>query len=463
MNVLLVVADTVRAGYCGCYGDPWVQTPNIDALADRGALFERFYTASFPTGPMRQDLHSGLFTFPYMPWANKWSEGEVRLGPTLRDAGYHTAMIGDTPSNGWHKPDFEEFTLIEGQGHDLDPEGPEMSLPADLRKLRGPMPRIQKLLRNAAIRRGEEDCYAAQTMRDAHNWLASRWRQESPFFLMVDTFDPHEPWDPPRACIDRYDADYEGDELFEPAYEPANYASEDEIRHMRCMYAAELTMVDRWLGHLLDVVDRMSLWDDTAVIFTSDHGFYHGEHGLIGKVQLTRDNVICHRWALHETISRAPLIICAPGLGAGQRIAAYTQPPDIMPTILDLVRVPVPEACQGLSLVPIMTGATSDTRDIAVTSHTYVQDDEVRCPTSIRTQEYLYIYGGDEWESGLYDLSADPKEEQNIITARMDVAAGMHARYLAFLREIDCPPERIAGRQEFMPEARRELPPQRVI
>ena len=87
----------------------------------------------------------------------------------------------------------------------------------------------------------------------------------------------------------------------------------------------------------------------------------------------------------------------------------------------------------------------------------------MRCPTSIRTQEYLYIYGGDEWESGLYDLSADPKEEQNIITARMDVAAGMHARYLAFLREIDCPAERIAGRQEFMPEARRELPPRRVI
>jgi arylsulfatase A-like enzyme len=463
MNVLLIVADTVRAGYCGCYGNPWVRTPNIDALAERGTLFERFYAASFPTGPMRQDLHSGRFTFPYMPWANQWSHGETRLGPLLRSAGYHTAMIGDTPSNGWHKPDFEEFTLIEGQGHDLNPDGPEMPLPADLRKLRGPMPRIQKLLRNAAIRRGEEDCCAAQTMRDAHNWLASRWRQQQPFFLMVDTFDPHEPWDPPRAYIDRYDPGYQGDELFEPAYEPAEYASSEEIRHMRCMYAGELTMVDRWIGHLLDVVDRMKLWDETVVVFTSDHGFYHGEHGLIGKVQLTRDNVICHRWALYETIARAPLIIGAPGIPPEQRVSAFAQPPDIMPTICDLVGAPIPQGRQGMSLVPVMKGMRSETRDLAITSHTYVQDDEVRCPTSVRTEDHLYIYGGDEWESALYDLSSDPGQERNIITERMDVAARLHGRYLAFLRQIDCPPERLAGREAFMLEPRGNLPPRRLI
>ena len=463
MNVLLLIADTTRADYLGCHGHPWCETPNIDRLAARGALFSRFHTASFPTGPMRQDLLSGRFTFPYMPWSREWPWEHPTLPRELGALGYRTAMFADTPSNGWFGPEFDEFTIIQGQGHDMDPEGPKQRMPAKLSKLRGPMPRLQKILRNAAVRSGEEDTCAARTMRAARGWLEGRWRDQNPFFLMVDTFDPHEPWDPPRYYIDRYDPDYKGDELFEPAYEPADYASDDEIAHMRKMYAGELTMVDHWVGHLLDALDRMELWDDTLVIFTSDHGFYHGEHGLIGKVQLTRANRICKRWALYETISHAPLIVAGPGIEPGSRFSAFAQPPDILPTVLDLVGAEAPEPCQGMSLAPVLDGETTHTRDYAITSLTFCQDDHVRAPSSFRTADHLYIYGGDEWPHELYDLTTDPDESLNVIETQTDIAQAHHLAYLDCLRRLDCPPERLKERTPFMQPARNNLPKDRII
>ncbi len=463
MNVLLIIADSTRADYLGCYGHPWCRTPNIDALAERGALFSRFYAGSFPTGPMRQDLLSGRFTFPYMPWSREWPWEHRTLPKEMAAAGYRTAMFADTPSNGWFGPDFDEHELILGQGRDLDPDGARVKLPAKLSKLRGPMPRVQTMLRNAAARPGEEDTCAARTMRTARNWLEGQWKSDEPFFLMVDTFDPHEPWDPPRYYIDRYDPEYDGDELFEPAYEPSGYATEDEIRHMRRMYAAELTMVDAWIGHLLEALDRMELWDDTLVIFTSDHGFYHGEHGYIGKVQLTRQNVICKRWPLYETIARPPLIACGPGIAPGQRIPAFAQPPDLMPTILNLAGADVPEQCQGMSLAPALRGQSAATRDFAITSLTFAQDTEARAPSSLRNGDYLYVYGGDECESELYDLTVDPEETRNIIAEETDAARAMHRSYLDVLRELECPAEWLEGRAEFMPRRRRGLPARRVI
>jgi len=82
-------------------------------------------------------------------------------------------------------------------------------------------------------------------MRAAHRWIEKFGRRNQPFFLVVDAFDPHEPWDPPRYYIDRYDLGYKGDELFEPAYEPAGYATQREIQHMRAMYAGEVSLVDQ--------------------------------------------------------------------------------------------------------------------------------------------------------------------------------------------------------------------------
>jgi len=463
MNIILIISDTVRADYCGCYGDDWVKTPNIDALAAKSALMENFYCASFPTGPFRKDVHSGRFTFAYTNWGGKRPEDEIVIAELLQEAGYTTAYIGDTNNSPQYGQGFDHMEVVPSQASRLDEVPETVELPAAEHKLRFPRSYAQRIARNAMAYGDETERRAARTMTAAHKWLEGQYGGSEPFFLWVDTFDPHEPWDPPRYYIDQYDPGYEGDELMEPAYESAGYASEREIQHMRCMYAGKLTMVDRWIGYLLDGAERMGLMDDTAILFTSDHGFYHGEHGFIGKVVLDRENNITGRWPLYSTIAHAPLIVSAPGLPAGRRHGTFCQGPDIMPTILDLVNVARPSRVQGKSLLPVLSGETDRNRDFAVSSLTYITDEEVRCPTSYWTDEHLYIYGGDEWQSELYELETDPGETENTIEERPGVAEKLHGQLLEFLEEIECPAASIEARREFRPKPREDLPYKKLL
>jgi len=463
MNVILIISDTVRHDYCGCYGNEWVQTPNIDALARESAIMTNFFTASFPTGPMRKDVQSGRFTFTYTNWQAPRVEGEVVLSEILRAEGYRTAFIGDTANSDQLKAEFDHKQIVSSRSSKIDHVPDEVELPADPRKLRIPMNRIKNIVRNAMGWDGDEDSRVARTMRAAHRWLEDQYGDETPFFLFVDTFDPHEPWDPPRYYIDLYDPDYGGDELMEPAYEPADYAAQKEIQHMRYMYAGKLTMVDKWIGYLLDGIKRMGFADNTAVIFTSDHGFYHGEHNLIGKVLLDREGAICGRWPLYSTISHPPLLVRIPGDTKGERYDSFCQPPDITPTIMELMNVSIPPVVQGRSLFPLIHYEQNSIRDFAISSLTYVQDSEARCPTSFRTSDYLYIYGGDEWNSELYDLQTDPEEQRNIIDSRAEVAEQLHQQYLDFLKEINCPEMSLDARRGFNPTPRINVPYKKIL
>jgi arylsulfatase A-like enzyme len=474
MNFILIISDSLRADYLGCYGSEWVETPAMDALAREGVLFRNAYAASFPTGPMRKDTHTGRFTFPYASWQDQ-DGGEPVLAECLTDAGYHTALIGDTFCIGAYRRGFTEFHFIPGQNprqEEGEGEGPGPAsadaakprpLPADLSKLRAPMERLQAILARLARIRCEEETFVAQTMRRAACWLEGRYRASEPFFLCIDTFDPHEPWYPPRYYIDRYDPGYRGQELLEPAYWTSEYASEEEIRHMRCMYAGEVSLVDRWIGHFLDAVRRLGFWDSTAVLVTSDHGFYHGEHGYIGKVQLSRDGGIIRRWPLYATIAHIPLVVKLPEGPASAERNAFCQPPDIMPTILDLAGVPIPQSVTGASLSEAVRDGAAAVRDAAASSTTYVQDDAVRSPTAFRTRDALYIYGGDECPSRLYDLRRDPGEENDILPEQEARGREAHEKYLRFLEAIGCPEARMDGRRDFRPVPRSGLPETRII
>ena len=463
MNVLLIISDSLRTDYLGCYGNDWIRTPNIDALARDSILFTDCFAASFPTGPMRKDLHSGRYTFTYTSWRDDWNPPHPVMAELFQRAGYVTAMVTDTPANGSYERGFNHFEMIPGQvglPGEVDIEG-ELNLPADIRKLRVPARRFYKLAQARSKWGGEEDRFAAQTMQASARWLESIHGRGKQFFLNADTFDPHEPWDPPRYYIDRYDPGYQGDELFEPAYEPSDYASEEEIRHMRCMYAGEVGMVDRWVGHLLEAINCMGLDKDTVVVLTSDHGFYHGEHGFIGKVELDREGRIIRRWPLYRTISQIPLLIRVPGYSPGVA-EGFCQPPDFLPTLLELAGMDIPDHVQGRSLVPFLDGEGGGA-DSAITSLTYRQDDEVRPPTSFRTRDELYIYGGDEWQSEYYDLKRDPDELNNCIMERGDDAGGCHDQMLEFLEGIGCPKSVLDMRRDFTPGSRDQLPLERIL
>lgn len=223
---------------------------------------------------------------------------------------------------------------------------------------------VVQYLRNVSARQGEEDCFPAQTMRHAAQWLEKNRGKR--FFLYVDTFDPHEPWDPPRWYVDLYDPGYEGEKVFYPVYGPADYLTKRELKHARALYAGEYSLVDTWMGYLLRRVAELGLLDHTMIIFTTDHGFYIGEHNLTGKAILWSGGY--HNCPLYTEVARVPLMIRLLGQAQKRRLSPYAQAPDLAPTILEFLGINIPDTMQGLLLLPLMQDESRRTRPLAIST-----------------------------------------------------------------------------------------------
>ena len=162
----------------------------------------------------------------------------------------------------------------------------------------------------------------------------------------MELFDPHEPFDCPQTYLDEYGDSWSGPPCTCPDYAPLDEKTDTDeaIEHVRKAYAGTLTMSDRWLGLLFDRMDRYDMWQDTAVILTSDHGYLLGEHGYWAK-----NYMLCY-----EKLTHLPLIVCHPKATSGRR-QALTGAMDMMPSILDLHEVEeIPESVMGKSIVPLL-------------------------------------------------------------------------------------------------------------
>ncbi|GAH03866.1 unnamed protein product, partial [marine sediment metagenome] len=204
--------------------------------------------------------------------------------------------------------------------------------------------------------------------------------QHDKWFLHIDTFDPHEPWDPPKWYADLYDPDWKGGDVPGIAYvntlkespsEPRMMStsrkselSDDEMNHIRALYAGEVTLVDRWVGKLLQKIGDLGLLENTMVIFTTDHGSYHGEHDYLHK-----------RAHLYEEVAHIPLLMRLPDeMGDIRgRCNALVQPPDLMPTILDFAGAKIPETIQGESLSPIIRREKNQVREVTISSQSFLR------------------------------------------------------------------------------------------
>ena len=367
MRFILIISDTLRADHLGCYGNKWISTPHIDAFARESVVFENSYCASFPTVLNRRDLLTGCYTFTYTPWAPMRQE-ELVLPEMLREAGFVSMMCTDNPhilENGYHfDKGFDGFEWIRGQESDRWKTSPsEISYRCDPSKIRGGTHYLHHR-RNASDWQYESDTFTARTMSAAMRWLEKNSKLEE-FFLYVDAFDPHEPWDAPQWYVDRYDPNYSGDIVDYPRYDYASYLSKEELRHCRALYAAEVTLIDRWVGQLLQKIKDLGLDDNTTVIFTSDHGFLLGEHGIIGKTIIGEDDL--QYIPLYEEINHVPLIVKMPSCKP-RRNKALVQPPDVTATIVDLSGAPNPGTMDGTSFAGVLRGEAETHRDFAVSS-----------------------------------------------------------------------------------------------
>ena len=404
MNVIVVACNGLHIGFLGAYGNGWIETPNIDRLAAEGIVFDQHFPENLTTIPTRRSWWTGRYGFhdPARGWT-PLAPDEPILPDKLWDHGVRSALISDVPTlresaNGFGRG-FDEVRWIRGSGYDpyivkgdprlkgkstrVDAE-PGLRLPPeddpdyDLWKTRW-----THLLRNRAAlgTDREENTGVARTVTAAVDWLERRGSERDPFFLWLDLFSPHGPWDTPQPYRDQYAAEEpdefeagdEGDLVEEdeddpetleetpvlidvPAGSVGDVLDEMELLRLRRTYAGTVTLLDRWLGELFDAIKRLGRDEDTLLVFTSDQGEPLGEHGYVRRLR---------PW-LYEELVHTPLIIRMPkGEFGGTRHQAIVQTVDLFPTILSALGLPEAEGVHGYDMLSLIRGERTKFRDYA--------------------------------------------------------------------------------------------------
>lgn len=435
MNVLFLISDDLN-NMLGCYGDPLAKTPHIDRLAQRGVRFDRAY-CSFPLcGPSRNSMLTGLYPNSTGILGNaqifrQTIPAQVSMPQAFRQSGYFAGRIGKL----YH---YNVPNSIGTNGHD-DPGSWELELnPAGVDRL-AEQPRIFSLVPGNFG--GTLSWYASPKsdafhtdglMAEDAEWVLERCakRNDRPFFLGVGFFRPHTPYVSPQKYFELYPEQdmpvVQGvaeDQKDIPPAGLASYKKEqdkltDELRRKcRQAYYASISFMDAQVGRVLAALDRLGLSDKTIIVFTSDHGYHMGEHGLWQKQ------------SVFEESARVPLLIVAPGVTTEGSVA---QSPvghiDLFPTLAELCGVPSPANLQGQSLLPMFKDPSVSGRGWAITQ--VVRGGGVRrfgaSPAvgdngkrffgySLRTPRWRYT----EWDEGhqgreLYDHDHDPREINNL-------------------------------------------------
>jgi arylsulfatase A-like enzyme len=436
-NVLFLIADDLN-NLLGCYGDPRAKTPNIDKLAARGVRFDRAYCAFPLCGPSRNSFLTGLYPNSTGIFANQQIfrqtiPSQQSLPQIFRNSGYFAARIGKL----YH---YNVPKSIGTNGHD-DPGSWELELnPAGVDRLEEE-PRIFTLLPGQFG--GTLSWYASPKSDEQHTdgleaedatWVLERCakKKDRPFFLAVGFFRPHTPYVAPKKYFDLYPEKQmpvlqgvKEDQADIPAAGLASYKREqdkltDDLRRQALQaYYASISFMDAQVGHVVNSLDRLGLADNTIIVFTSDHGYHVGEHGLWQKM------------SLFEESARVPLLVVAPGMAKGGVAKSPMGHIDLFPTLAELCGVKPPANLQGQSLVPMLKDPSAVGRGWAISQvarggglmrATVTADvgseGKQFFGYSLRTPRWRYT----EWDEGkegreLYDHDADPRELTNLASA----------------------------------------------
>ncbi len=441
-NVVLIVIDSLRADHVGCYGARGMRTPNLDELAAGSMRFTSVFPEAMPTIPARRSLLSGRRAYPFRgwePWAGMakrpgWQPirpGAETLITAFRRAGWWTAYVTDNPFLGYtgvlepfrRSPD--RFVRVDGQRGDRRPRAlvPRAEalrrLPPGALRTEERINAVRQYLANNGRGRDELEQPCSRLFRSAAKLLPAAKRQGR-FLMVVDCFQPHEPWTPPRRYLDMYgDPDYRGYEVADIGYTHASsYLSDRHVGRLQTTYKACVTMTDHWLGGFLDRLWSLGLDDSTAILLVSDHGVLLGEHDWTGKGSTL----------LHPELIHVPMLLREPGgEGAGAASGWFASTHDVAPTLASLAGVRRPRGFEGADLSPILAGAApGEARPYAVGGYangSYVRD---------RDWGYMVLNNGQQ--ERLYDLRADRRERHNLADRKRDVTAEMRRRVLAAAR-----------------------------
>jgi arylsulfatase A-like enzyme len=394
-NLLIITNDQHRADCLGCYGNPIIRTPHTDRLASEGVRFGNYFVHAPQCVPSRVSMHTGRYPHVHRVPTNSYllPESEITIAKVLNGNGYRTACVGELPFapraylGGFQQslasnPDYDKFLA----SHGLRFPAAEGNFQAN------PVPWSDDL---------DETAFFADHARrfiQAH--------RETPFFLHVNFRRPHHPFNPP-APFDR---------MYEGAQFPASHARQGELDNkppqqkaalensvgfdLRMLTPAALDRVkayyygmisenDKYIGTILDELERSGLRDRTIVVFNADHGEMLGDHGLLFKGSYMYDSVV-----------KVPLIIRAPGkIPAGKVVDSLAEEIDLMPTLLGLLGIDVPPGVQGQSLMGKGKSAVFS---------------EFPTIRMARTKDWKLVHYNKARYGELYHLSEDPYELDNL-------------------------------------------------
>ncbi|MEH2626445.1 arylsulfatase A-like enzyme [Bradyrhizobium sp. AZCC 1719] len=459
-NVLFIMCDQLRWDHLSCYGHPYLQTPNIDALAARGVRFERAFVNSGVCGPSRMSYYTGRYPCSHRATWNRMPlpVDEVTLGEYLRDGGRSLALAGKThvwPDvagldrlhidgeselgvllsrggfveadryDGHHEPHGESGYPAFLQAHGYAGDRPWhdyviSALDADGGVVSGWSMRNVHLPARVSERHSE----TAYMTTVAMNFMERMG--DAPWVLHLSYVKPHWPYVAPSP----YHAMYKPDQCLPvvrnvserrnahpvvAAYrqheESISFSSDECIRTVRPAYQGLIKQVDDHLGRLFEFMESKDLLADTLIIFTSDHGDFLGDHWL-GEKEL-----------FYDTVQRVPLIVVDPSEKADTTRNAvdrrFVESVDIAPTILDFLGSPVPRhRIEGVSLLPQIRNDEIKGKTAVYSELDYSfrlaralrgKSAQNARAYSMRTDRWRYVYWLDEPEQ-LFDLQSDPNE-----------------------------------------------------
>jgi arylsulfatase A-like enzyme len=451
LNLIVLVSDTFRADNLEAYGSQWVQTPYLNQFARESILFEDFYPEGLPTIPLRRQLYTGRRIFPTHFYFQQdtvklpgWHElflEDVTLAETLSAAGYATALVADLPhlfkpGRNFHRG-FSSWEWIRGQEIDLFTLAPRnrpdfSSLYPDdyLHQLAsaggfgGNGDAFLQFLNQYQANRKQwlkrAPSIVETTATTAIDWLKQN-HDQAPFYLQVEAFDPHEPWDPPAEFLAKYLKKKTAHTWPEPPYLDVK-VPEEGVERLRANYAGEASNVDYWYGKVLATIKELGLYDNSIIVFLSDHGALLNEQG---------------QWVkgpekLRKQVTHVPLLIHVPDKAlAGKRVSGFAQTADVVPTVLGRLNLKPSERVTGEDLWPYVTGEKTNNRESIVSSYGYV--------ASVRTHEWNYsaVWNKEKFKGNykaqLYDLKNDPDELRTVADAHSNVTADLQSKLDQYL------------------------------
>ncbi|HUZ76649.1 MAG TPA: sulfatase [Chloroflexota bacterium] len=403
-NVLFITIDTLRADQLGSYGHPYVRTPALDQLARQGARAAWHMIQE----PQTTGSHGSMFTGMYpsasgiqVYMVDKLPNSLDCMAGLFKAAGYATAGL-----YGWlsFDPQYSNFQRGFDVYQDVLPPGPPLT---------------------PGWPKGRADVTTSVAMQQL-SALASQ-----PFFLWVHYFDAHYPYQPPPPFANLYDPTYAG--ALNGGIDTINAIEAGtllpagaDLTRLITLYQGAITFIDSEIGRLLAHLEGLGLAEETLVAVTGDHGEAFGEH-----VQFEEGGTFFHPHSLYNTEQRVPLLLRYPPLiPSGTVITQPTQAVDLLPTFLEIAKLPPSAQVQGHSLAPLLAGRTTAVAPAAFAAmpdHTF---------TSISTRGWKLIRNNATGQQALFNLTTDELEQHDLEPSQPEVVATLSTALSTWMQRV---------------------------